>query len=137
MEILPQGAWFGLTKRRLRKLFVAVLAIIIALFLTWLSLFAYINWKAHRLTRLESELHKLHANQDATEAKRIEAEFSDLMEYVSCTGRECRIYLRADWYLPLEFIGHGEKLDRIIQKLAELLDNTALNRIGIRMWYAK
>src|SRR5262249_10061455 len=96
-----------------------------------------INWKAHRLTRLESELRKLQVNQDAAEAKRLEIEFSDLMDYASCSGRECRIYLRADWYVLWYLQGHGEKLDYLISELAELLARPTLSQLGIRMWFAK
>lgn len=136
MQIWPQGAWFGLTTKRIRKIsFVLVSEFVtIGLFLAIGML--YFRYEARLAKHLLQDVQELQIGQSTTnDVMRIAARYhAHVWTDQECTGGCIAYFFEVEPISWLRLYGHGRILDESLIAIYQIFDTQILNNLGIRAW---
>ncbi len=141
MQLWPQGRWFGLTRRRIRKLVVAGLVLTSLVVFMFGSALAYVRYRAHRAQQLVEQLQRLEVGQPPP------AELMQLMRRYEpptrfwtdepCTEKNCEYAAYISTFGISNFEGTPVDPESLIGSFLGVfdgLDDERMNYLGIRYW---
>lgn len=140
MQIWPQSHWFGLTRRRLRRLVTGVFIVVPFSFAVLLLLvLAFVHYRAHRASVLLEMIHNQEIGKPAAPEllemlKRYEYTGPTPEPEQPCTAKPCEFWAHIN-SLGFSYPGGWNVADEpYLGKVRDALDQEWLNYLGIRFW---
>lgn len=135
MQLWPQGAWFGLTRRRVGAVVLSVIAGPVFLFLLTAG---YVRYRAHVARQFLEQVQALRLGEPPppeviAQFKRHEMKFH-FGEENPCTPQDCVYTAVISTFGLSNFEGYGIWPEESAGEVLSALDTEVLNRLGIRYW---